>query len=190
MTPQPATPLTPRTLRALTEGDIAALQVIDDAAHGQAWSQRTFTDEVERSDRLHLVAETDSGIVGHASAWIDGSSCRITNVAVASDHHGCGHATALLLALIHQALTATKVANLQLEVRPANRRAQRMYGRFGFVPVGIERNFYDRSDDQGSKDAVIMAVADVCTDVWRERLSALQDEHDLSTNNTDAGAAA
>jgi len=111
-------------------------------------------------------------------------------VAVASDHHGCGHATALLLALIHQALTATKVANLQLEVRPANRRAQRMYGRFGFVPVGIERNFYDRSDDQGSKDAVIMAVADVCTDVWRERLSAIQDEHDLSTNNTDAGAAA
>lgn len=181
--------MTERTLRPLAEADIAQLQVIDDAAHGQAWSQRTFEDEVSGDDRLHLVAETPAGIVGHASAWIDGASCRITNVAVAADHHGAGHATSLLLSVIDQALTTHRVANLQLEVRPSNRRAQRMYSRFGFVPVGVERDFYDRSDDRGSKDALVMAVADVCADAWRERLADLQHEHDPTTN-TDAGAAA
>ena len=115
---------------------------------------------------------------------------RITNVAVAAQHHGYGHATAMMLALINQVLDTPYVANLQLEVRPANRRAQRMYSRFGFVPVGVERGFYDRSDDQGSTDAVVMAVADVCADSWRERLAELQAACGHAETNRDAGAAA
>jgi len=192
LTPDPAmlSPLDGRTIRPLTETDIAALQTIDVEAHGQAWSHRAFLDEVEQGDRVHLVAQTNAGVVGHAAAWIDASSCRITNVAVAAQHHGHGHATAMMLTLISEVLDRPHVANLQLEVRPANRRAQRMYSRFGFVPVGVERNFYDRGDDQGSTDAVVMAVADVCADTWRERLVELQAAHDHTESDGDAGAAA
>ena len=179
-----------RTLRLLQEADIARLQKIDVEAHGQAWSYRVFLDEVEQNDRVHLVAQTDVGVVGHASAWIDASSCRVTNVAVAAQQHGQGHATAMMLALINQVLDTPHVANLQLEVRPANRRAQRMYSRFGFVPVGVERNFYDRSDGQGSTDAVVMAIADVSSDTWRERLAELQVAHDHTESDRDTGAAA
>jgi len=179
---------TQRTLRALNERDIAVLQAIDSAAHGEAWSHRAFLDEVEQSDRVHLVAETEHGIVGHVAAWIDASSCRITNVAVAPERHGQGHATAMLLALINQVLDQYRIANLQLEVRPSNRRAQRMYGRFGFVPVGVERNFYARSDDRGSTDAVVMAVADVCAEPWRERFADLHAAQ--AESDRDAGAAA
>lgn len=178
-----------RMVRPLNESDIASLQEIDTAAHGQAWSHRTFLDDIDQPDRLHLVAQVDDAIVGHAATWIDASSCRITNVAVAADQHGRGHATAMLLALIDQVLSQYPVANLQLEVRPSNRRAQRMYSRFGFMPVGVERNFYDRSDDRGSTDAVIMAVPDVCADPWRERLSDLRATH-LTESERDEGAAA
>ena len=192
MTRNPAipSPINGRTIRPLVETDISAVQTIDVEAHGQAWSHRMFLDEVKQSDRVHLVAQTDAGVVGHAAAWIDASSCRITNVAVAAQHHGYGHATAMMLALINQVLDTPYVANLQLEVRPANRRAQRMYSRFGFVPVGVERGFYDRSDDQGSTDAVVMAIADVCADSWRERLAELQAACGHAETNRDAGAAA
>jgi ribosomal-protein-alanine N-acetyltransferase len=166
--------MTRRSIRSLQESDIARLQKIDAAAHGEAWSYRMFLDEVERPDRVHLVAEHDVAIVGHAAAWIDDRSCRITNVAVAANESGQGHATALLLALVSQTMTEHRVMNLQLEVRPTNRRAQRMYGRFGFVPIGVERNFYDRSDVHGSRDAVVMVVADVCSDLWRSRLETIQ----------------
>lgn len=168
------TPQNPRTIRPMSEADIAPLQTLDTVAHGSAWSQRTFLDDIEQADRFHLVAESEAGIVGHAAAWIDERSCRITNVAVDADHTGQGHATALVLALIEQALADRRVANLQLEVRPMNRRAQRMYSRFGFSPVGIERGFYDRSDAQGNRDAVIMAVADVFDDSWRNRINQLE----------------
>jgi len=169
---------TPRTIRPLSAHDIVALQRLDDAAHGTAWSHRTFLDDVEREDRIHLVVEQDGAPVGHAAAWLDDRSCRITNVAVDADHAGHGHATALMLAVIDQALANPRITNMQLEVRPMNRRAQRMYSRFGFSPVGIERGFYDRSDAQGNRDAVVMAVADVCADSWRQRLNELADHRD------------
>lgn len=174
--------MTNRTIRSLAVGDVDYLQALDTEAHGQAWSRRVFVDEMTGDDRVHLVAETDGAVVGHVAAWIDGKSCRITNVAVARDHAGHGHASALLLAVFDRALARSSVMNAQLEVRPGNRRAQRLYSRFGFVPVGIERNFYDRRDDAGSTDALIMAVTDVCSTTWRDRLDRLASE-------TNAGAA-
>lgn len=169
-----------RIIRDLRKSDIAGLQEIDTAAHGSPWSQRTFLDDISATDRLHLVAETANSVVGHAAAWIDGPSCRVTNVAVDAAHAGQGHASALLGALLQQSMATHRVANVHLEVRPSNRRAQRLYSRFGFVPVGVERNFYDRSDVHGSRDAVVMAVIDVCAEVWRDRLIDLTAEHEAA----------
>jgi ribosomal-protein-alanine N-acetyltransferase len=87
-----------------------------------------------------------------------------------------------LLEVLRRAMTENLVARVQLEVRPANRRAQRLYGRFGFVPVGVHRGFYDRADESGSTDAVVMVVADHRSPAWTERLERL----DRSAN---AGAA-
>jgi len=162
-----------RHIRLLRHDDIELLQAIDRVAHGTEWSQRTFLDDIDREDRCHLVLECQDTIVGHAAAWVDDASCRITNVAVAPEHTGQGHASALMVALLGHALTTSRVSNMQLEVRPANRRAQRLYSRFGFVPVGIERSFYDRGDALGNRDAVVMAVADVCADSWRDRFKEL-----------------
>lgn len=164
----------PRTIRPLVAGDIAVLQSIDQEAHGEQWSARIFRDELEQDDRVHLVAEHEHQVVGHAAAFFDGPSCRITNVAVARDSTGGGHGTALLMALLRTVLAGHRISNLQLEVRPSNRRAQRMYSRFGFMPVGIERNFYGRSDQHGSYDALVMMVADVHADSFRGRLDDLE----------------
>jgi len=175
-------------IRDLQPTDVRALQHIDQAQHGEAWSQRTFTDELANNDRVHLVAEIADQVVGHASAWIDGSSCRVTNVAVASDCTGHGLGSALLMSLMREVLARHQIANMQLEVRPTNRRAQRLYSRFGFMPVGVERNFYDRCDDRGSCDALVMAVPDVCAEPWRARIDQI--ESDIASSSNDAGAAA
>ena len=177
-----------RTIRPLASTDIAALQAIDELQHGQVWSQRMFQAEIDDPQRIHLVAERAGDIVGHAAAWIDGSSCRVTNVAVAQEHSGHGHGSALLLSLTRAVLEGHRVSNMQLEVRPTNRRAQRLYGRFGFMPVGVEREFYDRSDDRGSRDAVVMAVPDVCAEPWRTRLDKIETDSADMTNETGAVA--
>ena len=181
-------------VRALALADIEALQQMDERQHGHAWSYRTFVDDIEQDNRVHLVLESDDEIVGHAGAWIDGPSCRVTNVAVSHTQAGNGYDSILLLSLLRRALAEPHVANVQLEVRPSNRRAQQLYSRFGFLPAGIERNFYDRSDDRGSRDAIVMAVPDVCEDAWRDRLDQIEQAvHDkilLQGEANDAGAAA
>jgi len=177
-------------IRPLNSDDISSLQSIDQSAHGEHWPARVFLDQIDKSDRVHLVAHEADGIVGHAAALIDGPSCRISNVAVHRDHAGEGHGSALLLAVLQAALSQHRIANMQLEVRPANRRAQRMYSRFGFVPVGIERDFYDRRDESGSSDAVVMMVADVHAASFRDRLDEIAAQQQPTIENQPAGKGA
>ena len=53
---------------------------------------------------------------------------------------------------------------VSLEVRVTNWGAQRLYGRFGFHPVGIRRNYYQEL----SEDALIMWTDDVRTQEYTQ----------------------
>ena len=162
------------TIRPLRRTDVTELQAIDEVAHGEAWSTAAFADQIDNAAFRHLVAENSAGeIVGHAGVWRDGTALRITNVAVHADAAGQGIATDLLLALLAD---PRDIDRLELEVRPTNRNAQRLYNRFGFAPVGVERNFYDRSDASGSRDALVMAVAEPHGAAWRDRIAALSEQ--------------
>lgn len=180
-------------IRPLRRTDIGELQAIDKVAHGEAWSTAAFVGQIENTAVRHLVAESSAGeIVGHAGVWRDGRALRITNVAVDAHASGRGVATALLVALLEDPRECDRV---ELEVRPTNRGAQRLYNRFGFAPVGIERNFYDRSDATGSRDALVMAVAEPHATAWRDRIAALRQQatHDrtpTSQPRTNKGEAA
>jgi ribosomal-protein-alanine N-acetyltransferase len=58
---------------------------------------------------------------------------------------------------------------LTLEVRASNAVAQRLYRWFGFAPVGIRRNYYARSHEDG----IVMWVHDVDSDDYGRRLVAI-----------------
>ena len=150
--------ISPRiAVRALARSDIAGLQRIDECAHGESWSRRTFLDQIADPSFRHLVATAAAGapLVGHAASWRDRSVLRIINVAVAEQWQGSGVASHLLGELL---VGLAGLESIQLEVRPANRSAQRLYGRFGFAPVGLVRGFYDRRDERGGRDALIMML--------------------------------
>jgi ribosomal-protein-alanine N-acetyltransferase len=70
--------------------------------------------------------------------------------------------------LIQEALRMNAVA-VSLEVRVTNWGAQRMYGRFGFRPVGIRKNYYQETGE----DALIMWTDDIRTADYRQRLQRI-----------------
>lgn len=158
------------TLRALRIDEIGVLQKIDRAAHGETWSHATFAAQVDHPDFRHLVyvGEHDR-VLGHAATWRDGRHVRLINVACHADVAGRGVASRLLLDLF----VGLDADQLSLEVRPRNRRAQRLYSRFGFVPAGVVRGFYDRADTTGSVDAMVMVVSEPSADEWRQRLASI-----------------
>ena len=61
---------------------------------------------------------------------------------------------------------------VSLEVRVTNWGAQRLYGRFGFRPVGVRKNYYQET----SEDALVMWTDDIRTRDYHELLDRLIDE--------------
>jgi ribosomal-protein-alanine N-acetyltransferase len=82
-----------------------------------------------------------------------GEEAHITNIAVDPTHHRRKVGTRLLHDLVLAAVDLGAEA-VSLEVRVTNWGAQRLYGRFGFRPVGVRKNYYQEIGE----DALIMWV--------------------------------
>ena len=61
---------------------------------------------------------------------------------------------------------------LTLEVRISNEPAQALYKRFGLVPAGVRRGYYEPDDE----DALVMWARDIDTPRYRDRMERLMHE--------------
>jgi ribosomal-protein-alanine N-acetyltransferase len=134
-----------------------------------AWSRGMFWSEIAdtrhpAATRTYLVAETPDGrIVGYAGLAAIAGTGDVQTIAAARDHWGTGLGTRLLTALL-RAATAAECHEVLLEVRVDNRRAQRLYQRFGFEPIGIRKGYYQ----PGNVNALVMRRADPAQNLAEE----------------------
>jgi [ribosomal protein S18]-alanine N-acetyltransferase len=171
-------PMRRRHLRGVLE--------IERAVYPRPWSAALFASELtQRDTRRYLVAlapvPTRSGrgrahkkVVGYAGVLVGATEAHITTVAVHPEHHRRKVASRLLLSLLEEARGMGAEA-ATLEVRMANRGAQRLYAGFGFAPVGVRSGYYAETGE----DALIMWAHGIQSDafantleVQRARLSA------------------
>jgi len=161
---------TPR-LREMRWWDIdSVLELERDLFPEDAWSRGMFWSELAHArgpeaTRRYLVAEVvpedsqeaparDGGrIVGYAGLASAGDTADVQTIAVARDHWGTGLGARLLTELL-RAATAFECAEVMLECRVDNVRAQKLYERFGFEPIGFRRGYYQ----PGNIDALVMRL--------------------------------
>ncbi|UNZ21763.1 ribosomal protein S18-alanine N-acetyltransferase [Streptomyces sp. 891-h] len=126
-----------------------------------AWSAGMFWSELAHArgpdaTRRYLVAEEpDGSLVGYGGLAAVGGTGDIQTIGVLPTHRGTGLGSRLLRALL-RAATDFECAEVLLEVRVDNAPAQRLYERFGFVPIGIRRGYYQPAN----VDALVMRLAD------------------------------
>jgi ribosomal-protein-alanine N-acetyltransferase len=125
-----------------------------------AWSRGMFWSELAHArgaeaTRRYVVAFEGDRLVGYAGLAAQGDLADIQTVAVARDHWGTGLGGMLLTELL-RAATAFECAEVMLECRVDNVRAQRLYERFGFEPIGFRRGYYQ----PGNVDALVMRLTD------------------------------
>lgn len=121
-----------------------------------AWSRGMFWSELAHargvgSTRRYVVAYEGERLVGYGGVAASGDLADIQTIAVARDHWGTGLGARLLTELLRHA-TAFEVEQVMLEVRVDNTRAQKLYERFGFEPIGFRRGYYQ----PGNIDALVM----------------------------------
>jgi ribosomal-protein-alanine N-acetyltransferase len=142
-------------LRPLTKADMAGIIALEQRLFPEdAWTPEMFASEFAQPDsrRLYLVAEAANTLVGYAGMmFTGGSQADVVTLAVNPARWGRGTGTALLTALVDEAVKRG-YEEVLLEVREDNPRARQLYLRHGFTEVGIRRGYYQPS----GVDAVVM----------------------------------
>jgi [ribosomal protein S18]-alanine N-acetyltransferase len=144
-------------LRRMTAADIGAVLGLERALFGEeAWSRQMLAGELREqpASRHYLVAVDDGVLVGYGGLLAAGQQADVLTLAVAAHQWGRGIGSALLSALLTEA-ARRGCTEVFLEVRTDNERAQQLYRRYGFAPIGVRKGYYQPS----GADALVMRRA-------------------------------
>ncbi|GGJ10023.1 ribosomal protein S18-alanine N-acetyltransferase [Paenarthrobacter histidinolovorans] len=142
------------SLRDMTEADIPAVEALERRLFPvDAWPLQMFFDELAQPEtRRYVVAEAAEEIVAYAGLMCIEPIADVQTIAVVPEFEGRGIGSAVLAELIAEA-RRRHAADVLLEVRADNPRAQQLYVRFGFEQIHVRPRYY-----RDGTDALIMRL--------------------------------
>lgn len=156
-------------IEKLRRRDLRHVLPIEAVVFPEPWSVGVFNSELAlRHGRLYRAAWHGGDMAGYIGFMMVDDEAHITTIATAPAYQRRGVARTLLIDGIHT-LLPTGVKHLSLEVAASNERAQMLYRRFGFAPVGVRKNYYPVTGE----DALVMWAYDIDTLEYAERLEQL-----------------
>ncbi|OYU30951.1 MAG: ribosomal-protein-alanine N-acetyltransferase [Comamonadaceae bacterium PBBC2] len=143
------------TLRGMTPENLDAVMAIEQMAYSHPWSRGNFRDSLNPLFEAQCLWLGDE-LLGYFLAMHGVEEMHLLNITVAPVRQGQGWAHIMLDAL---SLMSRHVGaqTLWLEVRQSNARALQVYERYGFVRVGLRKDYYP-ADRQQREHAVVMSL--------------------------------
>jgi ribosomal-protein-alanine N-acetyltransferase len=140
------------SIRTAERRDVGELLAIEEAQFPEPWTRGMLLDEMANvATRRYTVAVEDQRIVGYLGVMYVMDELHVNTVGVLPGHEGRGIASSLLDDAWAEA-RARGVLRATLEVAVSNTRAQRLYYRYGFKPVGVRKNYSERTNE----DALVL----------------------------------
>ncbi|MGH9082715.1 MAG: ribosomal protein S18-alanine N-acetyltransferase [Acidimicrobiales bacterium] len=150
--------------------DLRKVMAIEEQVFPEPWSHAIFASELSlRRGRAYRVARLGREMVGYLGMMFQDEEAHVTTVAVEPAHQGTGIGTELMLGAARIAVEEGG-RHISLEVAVGNIRAQALYRRFGFVPVGVRKGYYQATGE----DAYVMWAYDVDRQPYAERLARIE----------------
>jgi ribosomal-protein-alanine N-acetyltransferase len=133
--------------------DLGDILVIENEQFPEPWSRAMMLEEITNTEnRRYSVAEENGVVIGYLGLmFVLRDEMHINSIGTRPGHEGRGVATSLL----DEAWAAVRergVARATLEVAASNTRALELYYRYGFAPVGVRKNYYQKTHE----DALIL----------------------------------
>ena len=140
------------TIRLAERRDVPDLLALETAQFPEPWTRAMLLDEVSNVEtRRYTVAIEGKKIIGYLGVMFVMDELHVNTLGTLPGYEGRGVATSLM----NDAWIVAKekgVHRATLEVAVSNTRAQELYFRFGFSPVGVRKNYYERTHE----DALIL----------------------------------
>ena len=156
----------PLVIRAKTVEDVPEVCGVDRLCITPPWSAQTFEGEVRSTTGYYLVAEIRGDIVAYLGATIILDEAHISTFGVHPAARRRRVGERLLVTLLNEAVKR-KVRRITLEVRESNDAAQRLYRKYGFIPLSRRKAYYRDNNE----DALVMWVDDTSRYAFRETLA-------------------
>jgi ribosomal-protein-alanine N-acetyltransferase len=144
--------MTTWSIRDAERRDVGELLVIEEAQFPEPWTKGMLLDELTNTvTRRYTVAVEDKRVVGYLGVMFVMDELHVNTLGTLPGHEGRGVASSLMdEAWVDARLRG--VTRATLEVAVSNTRAQQLYYRYGFRPVGVRKNYYERSHE----DALVL----------------------------------
>jgi ribosomal-protein-alanine N-acetyltransferase len=140
------------TIRLVQRRDVPDLLAIENVQFPEPWTKNMLLDEISNVEtRRYTVAVLDGRIIGYLGVMFVLDDLHINTLGTLPAFEGRGVATSLMDDAWRDA-KERGVKRATLEVAASNHRAQRLYYRYGFKPVGVRKNYYERIKE----DALIL----------------------------------
>jgi ribosomal-protein-alanine N-acetyltransferase len=136
---------------------VPAVVAVEQAVYPFPWTHGNFVDSLAAGHIAHVLRAADSTLAGYSVAVNGFEEMHLLNLTIAPAWQRRGLARRLLDALVDRC-RAERTPTLWLEVRPSNRRAHEVYGRYGFAEVGLRRGYYPAAGGR-REDACVMRLA-------------------------------
>ena len=140
--------------REISLGDLDGIVQIDQAVNPFPWGEEALRDTIVSSGH-HLMSLREGRAVGFLLSNFVLDEAQLLLIGVSPDWQGVGVGAQLLKELINRSLEQGRKL-IYLEVRSGNERAIRMYRSFGFLDIGVRRDYYPGL--VGREDAIVMSL--------------------------------
>ena len=149
----------PWKIRLAERRDVPELLAIEESQFPEPWTKRILLDEIGNTEtRRYTVAHEKKRVVGYLGVMFVLEELHINTIGTRPEEEGRGIATSLLDDAWSDA-RKRGITRATLEVAVSNQRAIDLYYRYGFRPVGVRKNYYEKSHE----DALIL-WADLTTE--------------------------
>jgi ribosomal-protein-alanine N-acetyltransferase len=140
------------SIRLAERRDVNELMGIEHAQFPEPWTKNMLLEEItNRENRRYTVAVMKDTIIGYLGVMFVFDELHVNTLGTLPGYEGRGVATSLLDEAWRDA-RERGVVRATLEVAASNQRAQELYFRRGFQPVGIRKNYYERTHE----DALVL----------------------------------
>jgi ribosomal-protein-alanine N-acetyltransferase len=144
--------MTSWSLRLAQRRDVGELLVLEEAQFPEPWTRGMLLDEIlNTKTRRYTVAVENKKIVGYLGVMFVIDELHVNTLGTLPGQEGRGIASSLMDDAWQDA-SARGIKRATLEVATSNARAQRFYYRYGFKPVGVRKNYYERT----GQDALVL----------------------------------
>jgi [ribosomal protein S18]-alanine N-acetyltransferase len=139
-------------IRLCERRDVGELLAIEQAQFPEPWTKGMLLDEISNTEtRRYTVAVEGGRIVGYLGVMFVLDELHVNTIGTLPGNEGRGIASSLLDEALEDA-RSRGILRATLEVATSNERAQQLYYRYGFKPVGVRKNYYERTHE----DALVL----------------------------------